>query len=473
VEPTGHNRRVEQLTPPTSDDPWLRLRRRFLVGVFTSCVGDGMVALIGSFFVYHQTHSVSAVALIVVFTNVPGLCLPAVATRLANRWGGARLYCTSWGLFYLLSLIPFVVGLTGHLTASILLAWFLLEGIVLGLGGPSSGMVRTFLTPSGRSAEFNAKSTRCIAVGTVIGILIATPISSVFGVSWIFFFNFLVGMPLVVSVLPLMEPMAKARAIMLADAEGQPGFAGFFKVRRNRPEIRADFRYTLIVFLLSGYAVTLPAVADGISHRSAVLSLLQAAAVVGGILVVTAIRFVHGRYTWVRVQRTCLIVISAGILFLGWDAHRTHHTSWELTAVILTIVPLGFALNLDSSILNALIQVAAPKAERASVLAAYALIPMVAIPLSQILISALSDLISVSFALILIGTGMLIVIFLPRQWAMRDAFSLLDDTSTFPESQAELDRQITTTIGDLREAGQPIAGQKPGPELPNRRQSDH
>jgi hypothetical protein len=98
---------------------------------------------------------------------------------------------------------------------------------------------------------------------------------------------------------------------------------------------------------------------------------------------------------------------------------------------------------------------------------------MVAIPLSQVLISGLSDLISVSFALILIGTGMLIVIFLPRQWAMRDAFSQLDDTSTFPESQAELDRQITTTIGDLREAGQPIAGQKPGPELPNRRQSDH
>ncbi len=443
------------------------------MGVFTSCVGDGMVALIGSFFVYHQTHSVSAVALIVVFTNVPGLFLPAIATRLANHWGGGRLYCTSWGLFYLFSLIPFVVGLTGHLTASVLLAWFLLEGIVLGLGGPSSGMVRTFLTPPGRSAEFNGRSTRCIAVGTVIGILIATPISSVFGISWVFFVNFLVGMPLVLSVLPLMEPMAEARAKMLANAEENPGFAGFFKVRRNRPEIRADFRYTLIVFLLSGYAVTLPAVADGISHRSSVLSLLQAAAVVGGILVVTAIRFVHGRYTWVRVQRTCLIVISTGIFFLGWDAQRIHHASWELTAVVLTIVPVGFALNLDSSILGALIQVAAPKAERASVLAAYALIPMIAIPLSQVLISAFADLVSVPCALIVIGAGMLFVIFLPRQWAMRAAFSQLDDTPTFPESSEELDQQVTTTIGDLREAGQPIADQRPGPELPNLRQSDH
>ena len=114
-------------------------RRRYLFGLFISSIGGGMVSLVGSYLAYQKTHHASAVALIIVFSNVPSLFLPTVATKLAYRWGGPKGYVVIWSVHYLLSLIPSVLDLTGHLNATTLLAWFLLEGIIQGFVTPRSG----------------------------------------------------------------------------------------------------------------------------------------------------------------------------------------------------------------------------------------------------------------------------------------------------------------------------------------------
>jgi len=67
-----------------SVDQYVRVRRNYLTGLFTSSLGGGMVSLTSSFLIFQQTKHASAVALIIVLSNVPSLLLPTVATRVAQ-----------------------------------------------------------------------------------------------------------------------------------------------------------------------------------------------------------------------------------------------------------------------------------------------------------------------------------------------------------------------------------------------------
>jgi MFS family permease len=445
----------DQDTPAA--DPYVRVRRNYLTGLFTSSLGGGMVSLTSSFLIFQQTKRASDVALIIVLSNVPSLLLPTVANKLAHRWGGPKLYLAVWGAYYSLGLVPFVLGLTGHLSAISLLAWYLLLGIVQGIGTPAAGLVRTELAPPGGSSEFNGAAVRATAVATMIGILVGGGALSIIGPSWIYLIGALSGYPLVLSVVPLLKTMVVERT------GSPPKLSAARQAQRTNPEIRAAFRFGLVIFLLSGYAVTLPAIASGIGKRAIILSSLQAAAVFGGLFVVAGVRYIHRRSTWLKVQRACVIVIGVTILYLGWVALRDHQPLWYLATAVLAIIPLGFALNLDTSILNAAVQVATPQAVRTPVLTAFALIPMIALPLSEVIIGGIADLVSTSFALLLVGGGTLLLVLIPHHAAARAAFTAIDDEHVFPEA----DLAKVLTIEGIEAAGGVIPDQIVGPEITN------
>jgi MFS family permease len=440
----------------TSPDPHVRVRRNYLVGLFTSSFGGGMTNLTSSFLIYQQTGRVSFVALIVVMTNLPQLLLPTVATRLAQRLGGPRLYVIVWGISYTMLVVPFVLALTGHLTTITLLGWYLLQGVVQGFGSPAAGLVRTIIAPPGGAGDFNGRAVRAISSATVIGILAGGALLALIGPGWIYLIACLTGYPLVFSVVPLI------RAVRIDGAATPSRFSQVFEVQRSNPEIRAAFRFLLIIFLLSGYYVTLPDIANRIGQQAMILSSLQAAAVFGGLFVVIGVRFIHRRATWLAVQRVCIGVVGIAIMYLGWVAFRDHQPTWYLVAAVVAIVPLGFALNLDSAILNAAVQVAAPPEARTPVLTAFALIPLIALPASEIVVGAVADLVSVSFALLMLGGLTLVLVLLPRHASMRAAMTSLDDEHVFPESELG----GTTTIGEIEDSGQQIADQVIGPEIP-------
>lgn len=437
-------------------DPYVRVRRNYLFGLFTSSFGEGMTNLTSCFLIYQQSGRDSYVALIVVMTNFPQLLLPTVATRLAHRLGTPKLYILSWGGSFTLVLVPSLLALTGHLSTFTLLAWYLVQGVVQGLGSPTSGLVRTVITPAGGSGEFNSRAVRAMATATMVGILTGGALLSMIGPGWIYLISCLAGYPLVLSVVPLL------RAVRSDRAESPSRFSQVFEVQRTNPEIRAAFRFTLIIFVLGGYCVTLPDIASHIGERALILSSLQAAAVFGGLFVVIGVRFIDRRATWLAVQRACIGVVGLAIGCLGWIAFGDHQPIWYLIAAVVAIIPLGFALNLDSAILNAAVQVAAPRESRTPVLTAYALIPLVALPASELIVGILADLVSVSLALMMLGGLTLVLVLLPRHGSMRAAMESLDDEHEFPESELG----FATTIGAIEDAGQEIADQVIGPEIP-------
>ena len=486
-----------------SADDWLvGVRRWYLITLFISCFGGGMISLASTYIIYAQTGSLSITGLIVVCTNLPCLVFPGWATRLANRMGGPLLYCLSAVALGLIGFAPAILSAMGDLNSATLLLWYLLGGVIFGLTSPVTGLVRRAIAIPGQVPEFNSAATRSVSIATVAGILLGGALFAAVGPTWIYIIAAIAHFPVAVAVYPVVR-----RGAGREDRSASGGrFMDSLKVRRAHPGLRAAFYFTTFCFVIGSYSVTFPAIASSIGTNAGILSLLQAAAVFGGLFVVVAVRRVHGHFGWGAVQRVCYLTSGLGILVLAWINHRGSSPTITLIISIVAIVPIGFALNLDASILNALVQVAAPREARTSVLTYYALIPMAFIPIGQEFVGGLSDATSVSTALLVVGALTLLLIeFGPRQ-KIRPAFDALNDSpdapSGYPASthvarpDVVIDHGVADSdgsnihsgafsgpevsdgsyrdaeVGVLEDEVGPIAGQVPGPEMPDRPEAE-
>ncbi|MEI7859191.1 MAG: MFS transporter [Acidimicrobiales bacterium] len=462
-----------------SSDQFATIRKWYLFALFVALLGDGMVTLASTYIIYSQTKSLSATALIVVCLNLPAIIFPGWATKLANRWGGPVVYVVNNVAYGLALFIPAILAAAGTLTTVNLLACYLLFGVILGLSSPSTGLVRQIIAPPGQLTEFNGAATRSISIATAIGLLIGGAVFGALGPAWIYFIAGITALPLAICIIPVIK-----RAPVEPDIT-HGHFMDAFVVRRSRPEIRAAFYFTGFCFLVGAYAVTFPAIAASIGTNAGILSLLQVAAVVGGLFVVVAVKRIHGRVGWGAAQRVCFLIAGLGILVLAWINHRGASPTLTLIIAIVAIIPIGFALNLDASILNGLVQMATPRENRTSVLTYYALIPMVAIPVGQEVLGAVSDAWSVAGALLLLGGITLVLLTVGPQRRIRPAFDMLNDAESAPSGHpvagsagrpvlvtghgASADnRSDGITLGDIDDSGFPISDQITGPDIPDR-----
>jgi len=476
--------------PSDPSDPNVDIRRWFLITLFIASFGVGMISLASTYIIYDQTGSLSATGLIMVALNIPSLVFPGWATRLANRWGGTKLYFISGMTLGVIGFIPAVLSITGDLTTANLLGWYLLSGVIYGLSSPASGLLRRSIAAPGQVPEFNGAATRSLSIATVAGLLIGGALFALVGPTWIYVIAAVAHFPICVAIYPAMR-----RSTDVEEVSGGR-FLDAFSIKRSHPGLQSAFMFTGFCFIVGAYSVTFPAIATSIGTNAGILSLLQAAAVVGGLFVVVAMRKIHGQVGWGSVQRVCFLIAGVAILVLAWINHRGASPSITLIVCLVAIVPIGFALNLDTSILNALVQMAAPGESRNSVLTYFALIPTLTIPLAQEGLGGLSDLTSVSTALVVVGVFTLGMIALGPRWKLRTAFDELDGPgpppSMFPvgpqvarpdivtahspkgwaEFEFDSDTGEDTSIGTIVEEVGPIADQQIGPEFPDRPEAE-
>ena len=119
------------------------------------------------------------------------------------------------------------------------------------------------------------------------------------------------------------------------------------------------------------------------------------------------------------------------MLLLAWSAESGNAPAVTLVVGILAVLPLGFALSLDRVILSALVQMRTPPQSRAEFFTYYALIPMVAVPVGQMVIGALADQTSVSVALAAVAAVTLVLVALGPRLRQRAGFDelTLEDSS--------------------------------------------
>jgi len=415
--------------PP--DDPLAQVRKWWLRALFLSVLGSGMVALANAYIVYDQTQSVAITGLLAVCGSLPPLLLPAAATALAQRFGGPRTYIVRFLLSAVVGFVPVVLLTTGLLTTVTLLIWWAAMSVIGGLFSPSRTLVQRMLAPPELLPELNAAVSRNFSLASVIGILGGGVVFASIGASWVYAINALSFLPLILPVIPLL---------------GIPG-PGASEAQKRRfrdalsilygPNARRDLlsacRFTSLNMAIGGYTITLPAIARSVSTHVGILSILQATAVVGGISTVAVMRWLPQRMRWGRVQRGCFLAVGLSVLLLAWSAESGNAPAVTLVVGVLAILPLGFALSLDRVILSALVQMRTPPQSRAEFFTYYALIPMVAVPVGQMVIGALADQTSVSVALAAVAAVTLVLVALGprlRQRAGFDELTLEDSPPT-------------------------------------------
>jgi disulfide bond formation protein DsbB len=130
------------------------------------------------------------------------------------------------------------------------------------------------------------------------------------------------------------------------------------------------------------------------------------------------------------VQRICFLIAASGLVVIAIIAHRDASPLIVISLTVLLLIPIGFALTLDQSILATLMQAGAPAKSRASVLTGYALIPMILAPVGQEAIGIMADQFSVTSALIIIAVPALLLVLVGPHLSLRESLDELSDEAT-------------------------------------------
>ena len=420
--------------PPDSDssaDPYAKVRRVWLWSQVISSLGSAMVWLASSYIIFDQSRSVAVTALISASWSLPPLLLPGVATALVNRFGGPRTFMARYLASAVLAVIPVILVLTGHLGTTSLLLWSLLMSTSAGLFSPSATIVKTMLAPRSMSSDFNADVARAAALASVLGTLLGGVVLTAFGPLWIFVFNSISYLAPALSVVPLLRtavPHALTR-------ERFRSIIGLLFGPSARRDLHAACIFTSVGILIGGYTVTLPAIARSVGTSPNLLALLQIAAAFGGLLTVRAIRLLHGRVQWGTVQRGCLAAMGIGVLVVAWASRIRDEPALTLALSTVAVLAIGFAFNLDQTILNSAVQLSTPKESQAVFFTYYALIPLVVEPASQAVIGVVADRWSVSVALAILGVLTLMLVTLGPHLQIRTAFDTMSDADNPPAAK--------------------------------------
>jgi len=420
----------DQPTVGRGDDPYAGARRWWLCAMFFSVLGGGMATLANIHIVYSQTRSVVVTALVAVSGSLPPLLLPALSTSLAQRFGGPRTYITRYVLSTVIAFVPVVLLTTGHLSTVTVLMWTTAMSSIAGLFIPAASLVQRMLAPEALLPEFTAAGGRNAAIAGVIGILGGGVLYETVGPIWLYAINAISYFPLIFPAIPLLGKAEKAEA----SRHRFSSIWGLLYGPGAHLGLRAACRFTFLSMALGGYTVVLPAIAGTGRGSAGILSLLQAAAVVGGLVTATVTSRLHGRMPWGRVQRGCFFVIGVGMLVLAWASRPALGHYATVVVCIVAIIPVGLVLNLDQTILMALVRMATPGPSRVVFFTYYGLIPMVAVPFGQLVIGAIADFFSVSVALSFAAVLTLTLVALGPRLHLRAAFDQLGNAAGPPKA---------------------------------------
>jgi len=371
-----------------------------------------MVTLANAYIVFDLSGSVAVTALIAACWSLPPLVLPGVATSLVNRFGAPRTFVARYLASALLSVIPVVLEVTGHLAPGPLLIWCLLMSTIAGLFSPSMMIVKKMLAPRATLTRFNASVTRNFALTSIVGILISGAVFAAAGPLWIYVFNAASYVLPALAVIPLL-------GVSLSPDAPRQRFRGVFGLLFRRRDLYAACAFTGLGVLIGGYAVTLPAIAQSIGTSPSILAILQVAAVMGGLLTGSALRLLRGRIGWGPIQRASFVVMGVGVLALAWVSQLGAGATVTLVLCVIAIAPIGFALSIDAAILNAAVHLWTPEESQAVFFTYYALIPLIAWPVGQGVIGVISDRASVSLALASLGVSTLVLVAVAPRFRLR------------------------------------------------------
>jgi len=269
-----------------------------------------------------------------------------------------------------------------------LIALNFVAGSLAALGVAAWPRVIEHVAPAGRLTDLSALFRTIPAAAGVTGALLGGTVIVAFGEAWVFAIDAL-------TYVPLMAALALLPAIpALPRHAGGVVRSGVRFVMRDERLRDAFVLAAMLSFAAFPLLSMLPAMASEIDARGHVLGILTGAFYAGGAVVVVAVAMLRRHYAYSQILFAGFFGV--GLLLMIHGAV----TGWRspgLDAVVvslLSLLPLGLAVSLNASLLQALVLLTCPDEEKAGVLAVYGTIAAVLVPLGGVLLGVAADLVS-------------------------------------------------------------------------------
>jgi len=350
--------------------------RLFFSGQLISLIGTWMETVAQAWLVYRLSHSPLLLGVAAFAGQIPVFLLAPLGGVLADRYDRRRILLWTQALSALQALILAVLTLTGLVSIWHVIALAAALGLVNAIDMPTRQAFVVDMVSRDDLMNAIALNSSMFNGARVVGPAVAGLVVAAVGEGWCFLLN-AVSYAAVIVGLAMMRMERRQRHSQMPSALSQI-IEGFRFVVRERP-VRALLVLLGIVSLFGmSYSVLMPVFADRILESGARgLGLLMGSAGVGALLGAVSLalkREVKGLGRWIMLGATGfgLALVAFGLSRLLW-----------LSCAVLLVA--GYALMVQMSSSNTLIQSMVPDHLRGRVMAIYAATFMGMAPLGALL----------------------------------------------------------------------------------------
>lgn len=352
----------------------------FFSGQLISLIGTWMDQIAESWLVYRLTGSALLLGTVAFAAQIPVFLLAPIGGALADRYDRRKLLVGTQTSMMVLTFILAWLTLSHRVHIWHIVTLAALTGVVNALDLPARQAFVVDMVAREDLVNAIALNSSMFNGARVVGPAAAGIVVAVIGEGWCFFANGVSFIAVIVGL--LLMRMDRPRLAI----EGSPLeniIEGFQFVSKSGPVRALMSLLGLVSFTAMPYAVLMPLFADQILHGGPkALGLLMGSSGVGalcGALTLATRKSVHGLGKWVAVS-----CAGFGVALLLFSFSRL---LW-LSALLL--VPAGFAMMLQMSSSNTLIQSMVPDRLRGRVMSVYAMTFMGMAPLGALLAGSLA-----------------------------------------------------------------------------------
>jgi MFS transporter, DHA1 family, staphyloferrin A biosynthesis exporter len=331
--------------------------RLLWAGTLVSQSGDWMDQMALNWLVYQITGSAVALGVLNLCRFVPILLFTLVGGVVADRWPRRRLLFSTQAIAMILAFALAVLVSTGHVQLWMVLIIAVGRGTMMSFNQPARQSLISELVPRSSLTNAIALNSATLNLTRVLGPAVGGVLIATVGISGAFYANGASFLAVLVSLLLMDIPAAKARPSTGMVTDLLDGL----RYLMGEPRLRSLVLFALVPMILGmPYLTMLSVFAQDILHAGgAGLSILTAATGIGalvGALVVAGAVLRHRR----RVMMFALVGFGASLILFSFS-----HWLWVSAAAL---VAAGLAQQIYMSLNNTLIQESVDDAYRGRVL---------------------------------------------------------------------------------------------------------
>jgi MFS family permease len=381
--------------------------RLFFVGQLISLVGTWMQSVAQSWLVYRLTGSAVLLGTVGFASQIPVFLLSPLGGVVADRHERRRILLLTQSASMVLAFALAVLTLTGRVQVWHVMTLAALLGVANGFDIPTRQAFVVELVGRQDLVNAIALNSSMFNGARIVGPAVAGVVVAAVGEGWCFFANAVSYVAVLGSLL----------AIRVATREPPPPgtspFAqiveGWRFVTRTRPILALLLLLGLVSLTGMPYATLMPVMAEDVLHAGVSgLGFLMGAAGSGALLAALVLArrtSLKGLGGWVASA-----ALAFGVALIAFSLSRQF---WLSVALLL---PVGFAMMLQMSSSNTLIQSMVPDALRGRVMSAYSMMFMGMAPLGALLAGTLAERIGAPGAIAAGGAGCIVGALVFRSW---------------------------------------------------------